>query len=205
MKRLYDWFHRYYGPIERSLECTLDEVVRAKIATLENAREMTALDYACGSGGWTLKIAPHFRCVKGRDQSSGMLSRAQERARQAGCTVAFREGSILEIDDDDCSVDWVFVSFALHLFAPDTVVTILKNLLRVARKGVMIVDHSRKWGFGIAFAEWLEGSYYDQFIRTDFAAVAREIAADHFEEVVIGDAMVLTFGKSSTDASHSGS
>jgi ubiquinone/menaquinone biosynthesis C-methylase UbiE len=195
MKRLYDWFHRYYGSIERSMEPTLDEVLRIKVASMEDLGTMTALDYACGSGAWTLRLARHFRAVAGRDQSRGMLSRAQERARQLRVAAEFREGSILDIDEEESSVDWAFVSFALHLFPPSTGVEILRNLMRVARQGVMVVDHSRKWALGVAIAEWLEGSHYDQFVRTDFAAVASEVGAHSFEEVTIGDAMVLTFGK----------
>jgi ubiquinone/menaquinone biosynthesis C-methylase UbiE len=198
MKRLYDWMHRYYGLFERGLDPIFDEVVLAKITTLGNTAAMTAVDYACGSGMWTLKIAPHFRTVIGRDQSVGMLSRAKRRAREKGVAVTFREGNILAVDEAEASVDWAFVAFALHLFSKEAEIQILKSLLRVARQGVMIVDHGRKWDVVSAFFEWLEGSYYDQFIRTDFAVVAREIGASAFEETSIGDATVLTFGKSWT-------
>ncbi len=195
MKRLYDRIYRYYGLFERGLDPLLDEVVAAKLKTLGDTSAMSALDYACGSGMWTLKIAPYFRSVIGRDQSAGMLSRAEGRARAAGLAVTFRAGNLLEVDEEEASVDWVFVVFALHLFSPETAIRILENLLRVARRGVMVVDHSRTWGIVNAFLEWMEGSYYDQFIRTDFAAVAREIGATTFEEAAIGDATVLTFGK----------
>jgi ubiquinone/menaquinone biosynthesis C-methylase UbiE len=195
MRRLYNWLHRYYGAFERGLDPILDEVVQAKVVPLSNTAEMTALDYACGSGMWTLKIAPHFRAVTGRDQSSGMLSRARQRAEQAGLAVTFREGSILDIDEEPNSVDWAFVSFALHLFPPQKEVEVLRSLLRVARQGVMIVDHARAWSLGNAVVEWLEGSYYDRFIRTDFAAIAAEIGASRFEETSFSECAVLTFGK----------
>lgn len=198
MKRLYNWLHRFYGPISSFLEPTLDEVAKTKIATLKNAGAMTAVDYACGAGGWTFKLAPHFLSVTGRDQATGMLTRARERAQKEGLTVTFQEGSLLEIDEADNSFDWVFVSYALHLFSKDTEIAILKNLLRVARQGVMVIDHSRNWSPGVALAEWLEGSHYDQFIRMDFAAVAQQLGALSFEEVAIGDSMVLTFGSSSS-------
>ncbi len=196
MKRLYNRIHRCYGLFERDLDPMLEEVVLVKIATLGNTSAMSAVDYACGSGMWTLKIAPYFHTVIGRDQSVGMLSRAERRARDAGLAVTFREGNILAVDEEEASVDWAFVAFALHLFSTETEIQILKSLLRVARQGVMIVDHSRRWDIGNAFLEWLEGSYYDQFIRTDFAAIAREVGASAFEETSVGDATVLTFGKS---------
>ena len=195
MRRLYDWLHRYYGIFERGLDPILDEALAAKVVPLTDTGQMTALDYACGSGMWTLKIAPHFRAVTGRDQSSGMLARARQRAQQAGLAITFREGSLLQIDEAPESFDWVFVSFALHLFPPSTAVDILRSLLRVARQGVMIVDHSRTWTPGNAFVEWLEGSYYDQFLRVDFQAIAREIGASRFEEAGFSECAVLTFGK----------
>ncbi len=196
MKRMYNRIYRYYGYFERGLDPILDEVARAKIPILGNTAVMSAVDYACGSGMWTLKIAPHFHTVVGRDQSVGMLSRAEKRARKAGVAVTFREGNILAVDEHDASVDWAFVSFALHLFPRDMEVRILRSLLRIARRGVMIVDHSRRWDVASAFFEWLEGSHYDKFIRTDFATVAREVGANAFQEESIGDATVLTFEKS---------
>lgn len=195
MRRLYNWLHRYYGLIERNLDPILDAVAEAKLAQLGDTSAMSAVDYACGSGMWTLKIVPNFRTVVGRDQSTGMVSRAEKRAREAGLAVAFREGNILAVDEAEASVDWAFVAFALHLFSPETEIQILRSLLRIARRGVMIIDHSKIWDPANALAEWLEGSYYDQFIRTDFAMVAQRVGASAFEETAVGDATVLIFGK----------
>ncbi len=193
MRWLYNWFHRYYGAIEHHLDAKLDQVVWEKVATLDRIGELTALDYGCGSGLLTLKLVPHFSSVTGRDQSAGMLRRARTRAASLGVDAAFREGSLLTVDEPDRSVDWVFVSFALHLFPPETVTEILANLLRVGRHGVMVVDHSRKSDWATALVERLEGSWYDRFIRMDFEEVARQIGAARFEETEIAECLVLTF------------
>ncbi len=196
MRSFYDWLVRFYGIVEHYTESTLDEALRTQIATLPNTAEMTALDYACGSGSLTLRLAPHFRTVTGRDQSERMLARARRRAERVGLTVDFRVGNLLAIDEEPDSVDWVFLAFALHLFPRPVEVEILRSLLRVARQGVMIIDHPQTWRLHLAIAERLEGSYYDQFLRADFRAMARAAGAGRFEEAKLRGGVVLVLGKS---------
>jgi ubiquinone/menaquinone biosynthesis C-methylase UbiE len=193
MKQLYNWFHACYGIIERSLGPALDKVVSECVKPIPDAGNKTAIEYACGSGLLTLKIAPFFKSVEARDLSGGMLSRARDRARKAGLDIAFREGNILAIDEKERSHDWVFVSCALHLFPPEDEAAILSRLLSVAREGVMIIDHNKQWNPLAALVEWLEGSFYDAFIKTDFSAVARKIGVRLFEEKTIGKCSVMTF------------
>lgn len=193
MKRLYNRIHRFYGSIEKSLGPKIDEIVRQKIATLPDVSSSSALEYACGSGLLSLKLAPLFKSVTSCDASTGMLSRARMRAKEAGAGVSFLEGNILAIDEHEKSYDYVFVQFALHLFPLETENEILRKLCSVARKAVIIIDHSRKWSFSAAVVEWMEGGYYDQFIKQDFGAVARDIGCALFAEAEIEDCMVLMF------------
>jgi ubiquinone/menaquinone biosynthesis C-methylase UbiE len=195
MKQFYAWFCRHYDRLEGVIGQSLDEAVKEQISGIEQAREMSAVDYACGTGLLTVRLAPLFDSVTGIDQSTGMLARARLRAERAGITATFAEGNLLHIEQASDSADWVFVSFALHLFPPSTVPEILSNLLRVARRGVIVVDHRRKWSLLDAIAEWFEGSYYDQFIRMDFSAIAKAIGAGSFEELGLTRCMVLTFRK----------
>ncbi len=194
MKRLYNWFYKYYRHVEHQIGPMLDEVVEQRIRTLPGISEMTAADFACGTGMLTLKLAPLFSQVTGFDQSAGMLGRARARAESLGQSVRFVEGSLLDIRDRDVSFDWMFASFALHLFPPATGAKILENLLRISTQGVFVVDHSRRRSFATALVERLEGSWYDTFIRTDFAPIAARIGAK-FEEDEINDCMVLVFRK----------
>jgi ubiquinone/menaquinone biosynthesis C-methylase UbiE len=195
MKKLYDWFYRIYPRFEEPIGLILDEVVEKKIAVLEDLREMTAVDYACGTGTLTLKLAPLFQSVVGIDQSKGMLSRARQRAREAGGNISFREGSILEIDEPGDSQDYAFISFALHLFPINQEIEILAKLLHMSRRGVIVIDHSRTWNLFTAALEWLEGGWYDQFIRTDFSSIAEKVGAASFDETAFEECMVLTFMK----------
>lgn len=194
MKRFYDWFHKYYGGIEKAIGRSLEGVVEKKLAALPGASLKNALEYACGSGSLTLELAKLFKSVRSRDLSKGMLERAKKRAVDAGLTnVTLCEGSMLQPDEPNKSYDYVFISFALHLFSPGDEKRILLALLSIARSAVVIIDHPKKWGLMTAFVEWIEGSYYDRFIRLDFSAIAKEIGAGKFEETEIMDCSVMIF------------
>ncbi len=195
MKRLYNWFFRFYPRIENAIGMILDEVVEKKLKTIEGREKMTAVDYACGTGALTLKLAPLFQSVTGVDQSEGMLSRARKRASEEGLRIRFLEKNLLEIDEPGDSVDFTFISFALHLFPVPQQIEILAKLLHMSRRAVMVIDHSRKWDILTAAVEWLEGGYYDRFIRTDFAPIARQIGAASFDETAFDECLVLTFLK----------
>ena len=193
-KRLYNSFHKRYGRIERDLGPSLDAVVEDSIKTLPGREAKTGLEYACGSGLLTLKIAPLLRSLAARDLSTGMLERARRRAAELDVRgVSFAEGDLLDPDEPAKSFDFVFLSFALHLFHPDQEVEILRRLGRIAREAVIVVDHGRKWGLGTAFAERLEGSYYGLFIKTDFAAAGEKADLALTEEREIESCLVLTF------------
>jgi ubiquinone/menaquinone biosynthesis C-methylase UbiE len=195
MRAFYNRFWRLYPAVEKSVDPILDEVARDWIARLPGVAERTALEYACGSGSFSIVLGRHFRSVVGRDASEGMLARARMRAEQAGVRVAFRQGDILAVDEPDDSFDHVFVSFALHLFNPEQIAVILRRLLEVARESVVIVDHPKKWSLGTAFMEWIEGSYYDRYIRMDFTKVAQRVGAGSFTEWEIDNAAVMVFSK----------
>lgn len=192
MKRLYNRIHRYYGGTERYLGPKIDKIVQEKISVLPDIYGSTALEYCCGSGTLSLKLAELFESVTAKDLSTGMLERARERAKNAGCYIQFCEGNVLDIDEPDKSYDYVFISFGLHLFPIETEKEILKRLCSVARRAVIIIDHGRKWNFPIAVVEWFEGSYYDQFIKYDFSSVMHDIGCQAFEEAETEDCMVLT-------------
>lgn len=193
MKRLYNWFYKFYGLIERSLSRSIEEIVKTQIKRLPDASNKTALEYACGSGILSLYLAGIFKSFIGRDLSMGMINRAMKRAEEAGIKAVFIEGNILEPDEKAKSYDYVFVSFALHLFAPEIEKEILIKLLYIAREAVVIIEHQKKWRPFVALTEWLEGSYYDLFIKTDFARIAQEIGASGFKELEIADSTYMIF------------
>lgn len=193
MKSLYNKIGPCYGIVERHLGKTVDAIITQSILKLPAIANAAVLEYACGSGLLSLKLAPHVGSVTARDQSVGMLSRARKRAEQLGIAVTFGAGNILAPEEQENSYDYAFISFALHLFAPVEQQKILANLGRIARKAVVVIDHSRIWNVGIALLEWIEGSYYGQFIRQDFAAMAQSAGYSGVDEVEIDKSMVLIF------------
>ncbi len=195
MRRLYNWFYRFYPLIEKSVEPTHDDIMRAISRLFPRMQKKTAIEYACGTGSLAILLAGYFGSVDGRDLSPRMLGRARERAAQSGKIIRFEEGDILGIKEPDRSFDYVFVSFALHLFSPEKIREILVNLMKVCRERVIVIDHPRKWNLFMAFMEWMEGSYYDRFIKIDFKALAGGIGIEDFREMQSPDATVLIFGK----------
>jgi ubiquinone/menaquinone biosynthesis C-methylase UbiE len=192
-KRLYNWFHLFYGILEKSISNTLRKAVAVHVAGIAGIEEMTAVEYGCGTGILTAQVAPLCKKVSARDISGGMLRKARARASRMSLSVEFSEGNLLEINEPDNSYDLVLLSFVLHLFTPAVQERILANLLRVARKKVIIIEHSRKWDPLTAFIEWMEGSYYELFIRMDFHTVAARINAKEFEEDDRQECLVLKF------------
>ena len=191
MRRFYNWFSRFYPAIERSIAPIHDEVMARILRVLGVSKDKTAIEYACGSGSLSLLLADHYRSVEGRDASAGMLHRARQRALDGGKSIRFAEGDMTRIVEPDGSFDDVFVSFALHLFAPPKVEEILAKLLAVCRNRVIIIDHPRTWTFTTAFVEWIEGSYYGPFISMDFRALAGRLSATVVD---------LSFGEGCDDA-----
>jgi ubiquinone/menaquinone biosynthesis C-methylase UbiE len=193
MRRMYNRIYRFYGRIEKVLNPKIDKIIAEKIIPLPNKEDSSVLEYACGSGLLSLKLAPYFKSVTARDLSTGMLRRAKERAKQAGVSVDFSEGDILAITEQAKSYDYVFVSFALHLFPLETEKEILRKLYTVAKKAVIIIDHGRTWSFSSAITEWIEGGYYDKFIQQDFKPIANEFECRSFQEDQIENCTVLIF------------
>jgi ubiquinone/menaquinone biosynthesis C-methylase UbiE len=195
MQRLYNRIARFYGHIAGELDRIIDPVIRQRIATIPDTSSSTALEYACGTGLLSLKLAPIFKSVHSKDISSKMLEIAKKSAGNSFNNLHFSEGNILAIDETEKSYDYVFVSFALHLFPLETEKTILEQLYKIARRAVFIIDHDRKWRLPEAIAEWMEGSYYDQFIKFDFKSIAGQINCSSFSEEAFTRCRLLTFSK----------
>lgn len=193
MKRLYDHIAGVYKHVSGGMEEILDIVIDKKISKIPDISSSTALEYACGTGSLSLKLSRLFKTVSSRDFSSKMLDIARERAGSSFKNLVFSEGDILNIDEDDKSYDYAFISFALHLFPRETEVSIIRNLCKVARKGVYIIDHQRKWTLSEAIVEWIEGGYYDEFIRYDFNTMANQAGCRSFTEEPFKNCTLFTF------------
>ncbi len=206
MRLLYDWFHRYYGLIEKNIGPTLGKVLDRIDPSGDRFANDSFLELACGSASLGLLVAPRVRVYEGRDQSVKMLERARARW-QGELDPSVRDAypeppfSVMDLTDPANVTgtalgvpDWIGISFALHLFDPETETALLKRLFDASGKGVIIFDHEQRWTPASAFIEWLEGSWYDQYVKIDFVAVARSMGA-RFSCAVIGGCQVMEFLK----------
>ena len=196
MRNFYNLIHLVYGLIEGHLGPKLDRVLSTVLPLLNiDSHQTTALEYACGSGLLSLKLAPHFSLLTCRDQSCGMLERAKRRALKADLFPRFEIGNMLDITESPDSVDYVFISFALHLFSSQQRQEILTMLRKVVRKEVIVIDHCRKSDWLTEWVERIEGSHYDEFIREDFDARANDAGFKQVVESEVATCMVLRFQK----------
>lgn len=193
MKRMYNRINRLYRFITGGLGAKLTTVVEHFAAEYPDLSEASVLEYACGTGLLSSVLAERCRTLTAKDQSVGMLEVAREQVAGTGAVITFAEGDILNITEEDRSYDYAFVSFALHLFPVEQEIEILRNLCRVVRKGVIIIDHERKWRLMEAVIEWFEGGYYDQFIKTDFEILWSQTGATSFKEEEIAECRVMRF------------
>jgi ubiquinone/menaquinone biosynthesis C-methylase UbiE len=173
MVKLYNWFCNYYQKTEKYTM----EVSKKVLMELEQKNikfiNQTVLEYACGTGSLTFQLGKYFKSVVGKDASAGMLEKAKNR-KVVNENIRFQKGNILNIDEENKSYDWMFVSFGIHLFSPDEEKRIIKKMLDVVRIGVVIIDHSKIWKLSFAFVELLEGSFYNQYLKMDFKEIAME-------------------------------
>ena len=193
MKRMYNRINRLYRFITSDLGPKLSEVVEQIAEKHPDLRDASVLEYACGTGLLSSRLVPRCRSLTAKDQSAGMLEVAREQVAGSSTAITFAEGDILAISEADRSYDYAFVSFALHLFPVKREIEILRNLCRVVRKGVFIIDHERKWRPLVALVEWFEGGYYDQFIGTDFGKLWPQTGAVSFSEDEIAQCRVMRF------------
>jgi len=63
------------------------DVARAITQQLPLSKEMSVLDFGCGTGLVTLELAPQVGSISGADSSSGMLKALAEKAKAAGIPV----------------------------------------------------------------------------------------------------------------------
>ncbi|MBN2344597.1 MAG: class I SAM-dependent methyltransferase [Deltaproteobacteria bacterium] len=183
MKQFYERIHGLYWFVEKYMGHCLTDVMSELSARIPLSGRLTALEYCCGSGLLTIELSQYFEAVTARDLSPKMLARAQKRTARKS-NISFSEGNVLHIDDPDSCADYAFISFGLHLFSPTDRKEILRQLLRTARKEVIIIEHLPKVELLVALAEWLEGSHYFDFVNTEWRKVADELNA-HVDRDII--------------------
>jgi len=212
MRAFYDRFQPFYGLVERSMARGLAEIVSSLDPGGDRFSADEVHEWAAGSASLGLLLAPRVARYRGFDQSEGMLGRARRRWEAASWPgkAAYPEPplsreSILDAvqrtragengpGEKGPDRDWLFISFALHLFSPADEEGILAAAIGGSRKGAIIVDHSQRPSLGIRIAEFFEGSHYEDYIRIDFSAMAERLAVS-LRVSNAGGSLVMEFMK----------
>jgi SAM-dependent methyltransferase len=131
--------------------------VRSVASIVGNRRDVSLLDVATGSAD--IPIALHrWGCDHGRVLTVTACDISDEVLAEARRVVGDRPIRIVAADACDLpwpdgSFDIGLCSLALHHFDPDRAVTVLRELWRVARRGLVITDLSR--GYAAYAGTWL--------------------------------------------------
>jgi ubiquinone/menaquinone biosynthesis C-methylase UbiE len=153
------------------------------------------LDVATGTGQQAFAFARHGCDVTGIDLSESMLKMARRKNKYPGVKLQTADATSLPFEDK--SFDVSSVSLALH----DMPLTIrektLKEMVRVTRSSIVIVEfglpENKLWRFLIYnFVRSFEGDHYVKFIRSDFRASLKNagIAIDREIRILFGGARI---------------
>jgi len=143
----------------------------------------TCLDVCTGTGGVALALARRGVRVVGQDLASGMLERAERKARSAGLAGRLRwvRGDARGLAFPDGAFALVTCCMALHEMAEEERRTVLGEIRRVASQRVLIADYrvpSEGWRRllfrAVRAFEYLESDDFESFARGDLRARLEE-------------------------------
>lgn len=145
--RLWDWLAKHYdrGAHENDL---LDQAADAIAARL--APDATVLDFACGTGALSFKLAGRVGTVHGIDTSSRMIELARENARVRGAgNVRFTACSLFDASLEPAGYDALLAFNILHLVGDPG--EILRRAAELVRPGGHLATEVPCMGEGNAF------------------------------------------------------
>lgn len=146
----------FAGAYRRAAEYTLAELKD----TIDPPR---VLDIGTGTGTLAGVFARMGARVTGMDVSPGMLRQARKKYPQ----VKFIQAPAHSIEEmEDNSFEVVSAAFVIHEMPPDYRVNLLRQMKRVAREVVLIIDYVPNNNPLISLVESMEKSYYPEFLES---------------------------------------
>jgi len=129
------------------------------------------LDVCTGTGDVALEFAKQCDDVTGIDLTAEMLAKARKKDPEG--KVRFLEMDATELDFADGEFDVSAVSFGLHDMPPQVREEALREMARVTRDRIIIVDYNPPPTRGlralyIAIVSLWESKYFPEFARGDF-------------------------------------
>ena len=130
----------------------------------------SVLDVCTGTGELALRCARRGARVTGVDLSDDMLGRAQAKARRRGLVVDLRPMDARRLEFPAAAFDVVLLSLALHDMPRRVQPEVLREVRRVARRRIVVVDYEirgprwlRPWL--VRGVKLFETAYFERFAR----------------------------------------
>lgn len=136
------FINRYFGD-QRALKKTLLREIER-----EDLREFSVLDVGCGSGE-LLRMIAEFAAKSGRKASlTGIDLNAISSATTHSESIDFAEiasvqGDAFELPFADNAFDYAISSLFFHHLTDEEIPMVLKEMFRVARRGILVIDLHR--------------------------------------------------------------
>jgi demethylmenaquinone methyltransferase/2-methoxy-6-polyprenyl-1,4-benzoquinol methylase len=129
------------------------------------------LDVSTGTGEVALAFARQCDDVTGVDLSPDMLAVA--RGKDPEGKIRFMQMDATRMDFDDGEFDISSISFGLHDMPPDVREKVLKEMARVTRRWIVIVDYNPPQNsivrtLYIGLVSLYESKYFAEFASSDF-------------------------------------
>ena len=136
------FINRYFGDKRALKKTLLSEIER------EDLREFSVLDVGCGSGE-LLRIIAEFAEKTGRSASltgidlNTLSSSATQKWSKDFSQITSVQGDALDLPFADDSFDVAVSSLFFHHLTDDQIVVALKEMSRVTRRGIFVIDLHR--------------------------------------------------------------
>lgn len=162
-ERLFNRIAGVYGLFFNSQVRNYRQALKAAKADFDFTKYHSILDIGCGTGALSAVLVEQGLEVTGIEQAETMLAIAQTKV---GGTVQLTRGNTLEgLPFPDKSFDLAIASYLAHGLTPDERQTLYKEMRRVAKFAVILIDYNEKRSLITDIAEYLEGGDYFDFIK----------------------------------------
>lgn len=140
-----------------------DRVEKAAVfALLPNLAGRRVLDAGCGTGNFSLALAPRRARVVGLDRAAPMLRTARQKARERGQQALWVQGDLSHLPFADASFDGVVCILALDFVGARQAA--LQELVRVLRPGgfmlVAVLNRYSLWTLKRTIRAWFVPSLW---------------------------------------------
>ena len=133
----------------------------------DGPKSITLLDIGSGTADVSLAVAGSLRRfgiavrIVALDLQLSHLAVARRTSKASSGSPALVAGNAIDLPLPDGSFDWVFSSLFLHHLSPEQNTRVLREMARVARRGLIVVDLRRH-----RVARWLVGALGPIFFRS---------------------------------------